>query len=124
MANKHLQRVLRTRRFERGIIFSIFIALLLVQIIAELHIVSAITPVNTSVKTETFGAFLERQPESTIAPLYDEVVFECAINLVPDRIEWRFHPQKSRNANAKAFNDYIYLNKTVCNCEHVVARRI
>lgn len=70
------------------------------------------SPPNTSSKSD-FGAFMERQPESTIAPLYDEVVFECALNLDPDRIEWRFHPQKTRNTNAKAFNDYIYLNKTV-----------
>lgn len=84
------------------------------QIATDRYTTSAMTPANTPVKTDTFGAFMERQPESTIAPLYDEVVFECALNLDPDRIEWRFHPQKTRNANAKLFNDYVYLNQTVC----------
>lgn len=113
MARQHLHK-LPTDGCIQSITSSILIALLVSQLATVRYAVSAMTPANGPVKTDTFGAFMERQPESTIAPLYDEVVFECALNLDPDRIEWRFHPQKSRNANAKAFNDYVYLNQTVC----------
>ncbi|XP_020802622.1 interference hedgehog isoform X2 [Drosophila serrata] len=36
------------------------------------------------------GVFFERAPESAVAPKGDEVVFECELNLKPDRLEWRF----------------------------------
>lgn len=113
MAHQHSQyfHKISIERFVRST-KPITIVLIFLQIITELYSVTAMTPPNTSSKGD-FGAFMERQPESTIAPLYDEVVFECALNLDPDRIEWRFHPQKTRNTNAKTYNDYIYLNKTV-----------
>ncbi|XP_017114201.1 interference hedgehog isoform X1 [Drosophila elegans] len=38
----------------------------------------------------TLGIFFERAPESAVAPKGDEVVFECELNLKPDRLEWRF----------------------------------
>lgn len=56
---------------------------------------------------------MERQPESTVAPLYDEVVFECGLNLVSDRIEWRFRPFKARTNNANGYSEFTYLNKMV-----------
>ncbi|XP_055374768.1 interference hedgehog isoform X2 [Condylostylus longicornis] len=37
-----------------------------------------------------FGVWMERSPESTVAPNGDEVLFECEINIIPDNIEWRF----------------------------------
>lgn len=118
MAYRHSFKLSQTDRFIQSITFSILILFLLSQIATDFNTVSAMTPANTPVKTDTFSAVMERQPESTIAPLFDEVVFECALNLDPDRIEWRFHPQKSRNTNAntnaKPFNDYVYLNQTVC----------
>ncbi|XP_046867433.1 interference hedgehog isoform X2 [Drosophila willistoni] len=40
--------------------------------------------------TATLGAFIERAPESAVAPKGDEVVFECELNLKPDRLKWRF----------------------------------
>lgn len=36
------------------------------------------------------GVYIERAPESAVAPKGDEVVFECELNLKPDRLEWRF----------------------------------
>ncbi|XP_044249756.1 interference hedgehog isoform X2 [Drosophila takahashii] len=38
----------------------------------------------------TLGVLFERAPESAVAPKGDEVVFECELNLKPDRLEWRF----------------------------------
>lgn len=50
-----------------------------------------------------------RSPESTIAPLRDEVLFECELNLNPERLEWRF-----RASNSKGIvDDYLYLSKNV-----------
>lgn len=36
------------------------------------------------------GVYFERAPESAVAPKGDEVVFECELNLKPDRLEWQF----------------------------------
>lgn len=41
------------------------------------------------------GVYIERAPESAIAPKGDEVVFECELNLQPDRLEWRFRPSSN-----------------------------
>lgn len=80
------------------------------------HFVAAISSrSSSSPKADKFGAYMERQPESTVAPLYDEVLFECGLNLIPDRIEWRFRRHKPRSNNANNYNDYVYLNK-VCIC--------
>ncbi|KAJ6636752.1 Interference hedgehog [Pseudolycoriella hygida] len=53
------------------------------------------------------GVHMVRSPESTIAPLGDEVLFECELNLSPDSMEWRF---RSTNSSGMV-NDYLYLNK-------------
>lgn len=53
-----------------------------------------------------------RSPESTIAPLRDEVLFECELNLNPDRLEWRFRSSDSNGI----VDDYLYLRKNVSNC--------
>lgn len=63
-----------------------------------------------SKSTHILGMTMLRSPESTVAPLNDEVLFECELNLAPDRLEWRFLPETSRGEK----NDYIYINnKTV-----------
>ncbi|XP_039497351.1 interference hedgehog isoform X1 [Drosophila santomea] len=49
---------------------------------------------NSSVAT-TLGVLFERAPESAVAPKGDEVVFECELNLKPDRLEWRFRRSDS-----------------------------
>lgn len=55
------------------------------------------------------GVHIIRSPESTIAPLRDEVLFECEFNLDPERLEWRF---RSSNSNGTV-NDYLYLKINV-----------
>lgn len=107
--------------FVRNLETSLFVALILSQqlIDYERYSVAAISPRSistTSAKAEKFGAFMERQPESIIAPLYDEVLFECGLNLVPDRIEWRFRPQKQRSNSVNSLSDYTHLNAAVCYC--------
>lgn len=119
MARRHLSLYLKIYSNVIGHIkTSVFIVLILSQIVLEInqHYVHAISPSSSSstAKADKFGAYIERQPESTIAPLYDEVLFECGLNLVSDRIEWRFRPQKSRSSSSTtSYADYIYLNK-VC----------
>lgn len=106
--------------FIRNIKTSFIIILLLSELFIgnEFYSVAAMSSrslsSNPTTKADKFTAFMERQPESTIAPLYDEVLFECGLNLDPDKIEWRFRSHKQRNNNNKTFNDYVYLNKTVC----------
>lgn len=45
---------------------------------------------NSNTNENQLGVFIERAPESAVAPKGDEVVFECELNLIPDRLEWRF----------------------------------
>lgn len=118
MARRHLSLYLKIYSNVIGHIkTSVFIVLILSQIVLEInqHYVYAVSSSSSTAKADKFGAYIERQPESTIAPLYDEVLFECGLNLVSDRdIEWRFRPQKSRSSSsATSYADYIYLNK-VC----------
>lgn len=50
---------------------------------------------------------MSRSPESTTAPAGDEVLFECELNLIPERLEWRFRPQDAAGSR----DDYVYLNR-------------
>lgn len=59
--------------------------------------------------TSKLGITMDRSPESTIAPLRDEVLFVCDLNLTPDRFEWRFKPQSSRGEQEV----YSYLTRNV-----------
>lgn len=120
MAQRHLSLYLKIfSDFIGNLKTSFFVALILSQMVLEInrHHVAAISSRSSSssasTKADKFGAYMERQPESTVAPLYDEVLFECGLNLVSDRIEWRFRSQKPRSNNANSYRDYIYLNK-VC----------
>ena len=45
--------------------------------------------------SQKFGLFMVRSPETIIAPIGDEVVFECATSVPPDSITWRFLPQSA-----------------------------
>lgn len=62
-----------------------------------------------------FGIYMQRQPESTVAPLRDEVLFECALSLRPERFEWRFLPQSGDQPHSfrNELDRYIYLTKEV-----------
>lgn len=50
-----------------------------------------------------FGLYSVRSPESTIAPIGDEVVFECGLSVHPDRIVWRFLPQNASKDDRENF---------------------
>lgn len=80
--------------------------------------VSSSSASSSSESISKFGGLMVRQPESTVAPLYDEVLFECELNLTPDRVEWRFRSQNAIK-NLQYFNDqnndFIYLKKNVSN---------
>ncbi|XP_039437138.1 interference hedgehog-like isoform X3 [Culex pipiens pallens] len=57
--------------------------------------------------TKNLGVYITRSPESTTAPAGDEVLFECELNLIPERLEWRFRPQDSAGNR----DDYVYLSR-------------
>lgn len=117
MARRHLLLYLKIfTDCIRSVRASFLIILLLSQMMLEMDRYSVVAisprlPLSSSPKADKFGAYMERQPESTVAPLYDEVLFECGLNLVSDRIEWRFRPQKPRSNGVNGYTDYIYLNK-------------
>lgn len=56
----------------------------------------------------SLGVNYTRSPESTIAPPRDEVLFECAVNLEAERMEWRFRPLNTRGRQ----NEYRLLSKS------------
>lgn len=121
MARRHLSLYLRvfSNNFLGKVKASSVIILILSQMILEndRYCVTAIShrsPSTSSAKADKFGAHMERQPESTVAPLFDEVIFECGLNLVSDRIEWRFRPKKQRFNSVNSYIDYIPLTKMVC----------
>lgn len=57
-----------------------------------------------------WGVHFERSPESAVAPKGDEVVFECEVNLAPDRLEWKFRHSSNRTVDGSKF---IYLSQEV-----------
>lgn len=83
----------------------------LIEFCIYILLATHLTPECTCSKsTHILGMTMLRSPESTVAPLGDEVLFECELNLAPDRLEWRFLPETSRGEK----NDFIYINnKTV-----------
>ncbi|XP_067635642.1 interference hedgehog isoform X2 [Eurosta solidaginis] len=52
----------------------------------------------------SLGVHIIRSPESAVAPKSDEVVFECELNLAPDRLEWRFRHTSARATDALNYN--------------------
>lgn len=72
-------------------------------------------PLNTGITK--FGLYMLRSPESTVAPIGDEVMFECALNLSPERIVWRF---RHLNATGRSRADDFKLidNSMVCSLIH------
>lgn len=118
MSRRHTLSI--SNEFVRNFKTNLFVALFLSQQLAhnDRYLVSAAissglqsSPSNSM--PEKIGVSMQRQPESTIAPLYDEVLFECSLNLVPDRIEWRFRPQKQRTNSINGFSEFTGLSKTV-----------
>ncbi|XP_017048111.1 interference hedgehog isoform X1 [Drosophila ficusphila] len=68
--------------------FRLILVLLLTTIICNIQANDGAS--SSSSAPATLGIFFERAPESAVAPKGDEVVFECELNLKPDRLEWRF----------------------------------
>lgn len=64
---------------------------------------------SNSGSTKSLGVYMIRSPESTTAPAGDEVLFECELNLIPERLEWRFRPQDAAGSR----DDYVYLSRNV-----------
>lgn len=56
-----------------------------------------------------FSVHMVRSPESAVAPVKDEVLFECELNVKPDQLRWRFRPQSVKSTS----NNYVYLKKNV-----------
>ncbi|XP_011183135.1 interference hedgehog isoform X1 [Zeugodacus cucurbitae] len=57
-------------------------------------------------QSSSLGVYIVRSPESAVAPKGDEVVFECELNMTPDRLEWRFRHTSARATDAM---NYSYL---------------
>lgn len=49
--------------------------------------------IRDSNKCKTIRIYLVEPKSTVVAPLRDEVIFECAISLKPDGFKWRFQPQ-------------------------------
>lgn len=118
MSRRHTLSI--SNEFVRNFKTSLFVALFLSQQLAynDRYLVSAAISSGSQSSSsnstpEKIGVIMQRQPESTIAPLYDEVLFECGLNFGPDRIEWRFRPQKQRTYSNNANSEFMPLTKTV-----------
>ncbi|XP_055909843.1 interference hedgehog [Eupeodes corollae] len=62
--------------------------------------------VRTTKQPTSLGVHMVRSPESIVAPKGDEVMFECELNLIPERLKWRF-----RHANSTTTDSFQYLHK-------------
>ncbi|GAB0091524.1 Interference hedgehog [Sergentomyia squamirostris] len=65
----------------------------------------ALVATTTTAPSSKLRLYMTRSPETTVAPLGDEVLFECALNVEPERLQWRFRPQGVKN-------ELMYLNET------------
>lgn len=53
----------------------------------------------------SFGMQMVKSPEESVAPEGDEVIFECELNLSPDKFIWRFQSELNKH------NEFKYLHK-------------
>lgn len=67
----------------------------------------------SAVQPASLGVHVVRSPESAVAPQGDEVVFECELNLAPERLEWKFRPANLRTIDGSNFQ---YLPVKVNHC--------
>lgn len=67
---------------------------------------AAPTSSSPSSSSSSSGIQMKRTPESTVAPLGDEVLFECEPDVAPDQLKWRYHAQNSDDNNK---HDYIFI---------------
>lgn len=52
----------------------------------------------------SLGVHVVRSPESAVAPKGDEVVFECELNLSPERLKWKFRHSSKRAIDGSNFH--------------------
>ncbi|XP_055684502.1 interference hedgehog isoform X3 [Lutzomyia longipalpis] len=65
----------------------------------------ALVATTTTAPSSKLRLYMVRSPETTVAPLGDEVLFECALNVEPERLQWRFRSQSGKG-------ELMYLNET------------
>uniref|UniRef100_A0A1L8DJX5 Interference hedgehog n=2 Tax=Nyssomyia neivai TaxID=330878 RepID=A0A1L8DJX5_9DIPT len=65
----------------------------------------ALVAATTAPPSSKLRLYMVRSPETTVAPLGDEVLFECALNVEPERLQWRFRAQNGKG-------ELMYLNET------------
>lgn len=70
------------------------------------HVTAAPATSTSSSSSSSSGIQMKRTPESTVAPLGDEVLFECELDVAPDELKWRFH---ALNADDNNKHDYIFI---------------
>lgn len=83
------------------------------KVLTFIWCISMLISVGLSSQSSKYGIYMIRQPESTVAPLRDEVLFECALSLKPDGFEWRFQPQSADQIGRNGPNRYIKLSREV-----------
>ncbi|XP_067635643.1 interference hedgehog isoform X3 [Eurosta solidaginis] len=71
----------------------------------------------------SLGVHIIRSPESAVAPKSDEVVFECELNLAPDRLEWRFRHTSARATDALNYN-YLQDGHNITNDDRTSSLRV
>lgn len=84
-----LNRQLSDSKLQRKLL----VVLLIINALTKCCVGSSVSGLTTSSQSLGSGIFIIRSPESTTAPPGDEVQFECELNLLPEKLEWRFRPQ-------------------------------
>lgn len=80
------------------------VSVMLIVVIASLCLINPSNAAGSGeVGRSKFGLYIVRSPESTIAPIGDEVVLECGVSVNPERIVWRFLPQNASKAHRRNF---------------------
>ncbi|XP_073828097.1 brother of ihog isoform X2 [Musca autumnalis] len=79
----------------------------------------------TSVSHAQLGVHVVRSPESAVAPKGDEVVFECEMNLNPDRFKWKFRHSSNRTADGSGYRELSQENGyNITNLDRISKLRI
>lgn len=81
---------------------------------STLLFITLLIAIPLQIQASALGVHFERSPESAVAPKGDEVVFECEMNLKPDRLEWKFRHSSNRSTDGSKFK---YLTQEVT-CPH------
>uniref|UniRef100_A0ABK9NH39 Interference hedgehog n=1 Tax=Glossina morsitans morsitans TaxID=37546 RepID=A0ABK9NH39_GLOMM len=74
-------------------------AFLLLSVAINCHIM-----ITEAMPGSSLGVHVVRSPESAVAPKGDEVVFECELNLSPERLKWKFRHSSKRAIDGSNFH--------------------